>query len=415
MRIGIDIRTTQLGSGVRGIGTYIFDLIEGVARLAPENEYVLIAFPDLPLPERLQSLPASCRVTLLPTRRLHATQLFIRRRVRRVWRLYYQQRQREHRRGLERIAEREKLDVLHLATVTEEFFYADGCFRCRVVKTLYDLIPLVLREEFLREWHGIHWYIYESQIASYRRADAVAAISEATRQDGITRLSLPPEKVHVVPPAISPDFFPVTDAARRKDCLARYGLCGPYFLFCSGNGVNKNRERVLQAFAQFAERHPSGADCHLVFAGPQTADHVAPLKLQAFELGLSARQFKVTGFVPDEDLVTLYSAATALVTPSLYEGFGLPAAQAMACGTPVIASDRSSHPEVVGDAGLLVDPYCVEAIADAMLRLAQDPVLRADLSARGQERVRRFSGENQARAMLAVYRDSSTEENGQGK
>ena len=127
------------------------------------------------------------------------------------------------------------------------------------------------------------------------------------------------------------------------------------------------------------------------------------MQMKAYQAGLSRKQLVFTGFVSDADLVTLYAGATALVSPSLYEGFGLPAGQAMRAGTPVIASDRTSQPEVVGDAGLLVDPEDVGAIAGAMRRLAGEPGLRAELSARGRERVRRFDWQHQAQAMLAVY------------
>jgi glycosyltransferase involved in cell wall biosynthesis len=400
MRIGIDVRTTQLDQGLRGIGKYVYDLVEGLSRMAPENEYLLIAFPDRPLPHRLQSLPASCRIAPLPTRRLEG--LAWRRRLPYAWkRCYASYCRRENRRGLERAAHRETLDVLHLPCVVEPAFFSDGNFPCRVVKTIHDLIPLVLPDEHLRKWSAADRHVYQAQVASFRRADVVVAISRSTRDDTIKYLGLPPEKIRVVPNAVSEEFTPITDAARLKATFEKYGIWHPYFLFCSGDGYTKNRERVIEAFVQFAQRHPE--PFQMVFVGPRGWSQSAQLAHMAQDRGLNHSQFLVTGFVPDADLVTLYAGAAALVAPSLYEGFGLPPAQAMRAGTPVIASDRSSQPEVVGDAGILVDPQSVDAIAEAMLCLARDPALRAELSARGRERVRRFRWQNQARAMLEIY------------
>ncbi len=400
MRIGIDVRASQLVHGQRGIGKYTRDLVDGLVRLAPENEYVLLAFPDLPLPDWLEPLPPRCQVVPVPTRCL-AENTWIHR-VRRAWRLYYLDRQREHMHDLERAAKREGLDVLHLPCVIERSFYSDGHFHCRVVKTLYDLIPLAMADELYNRWGHIDKYVYRQQTDSYRRADVVAAISESARQDAMKHLGLSPEKVRAVPCVVSEEFVPISDVVRLQACREKYGIRHPFFLFCSGDGVNKNRERVIAAFGQFAPRHPE--PYHLVFVGPREFGDTDRLKAIAFDLGLDREQLLITGFVPDDDLVTLFSGAAALVSPSLYEGFGLPAAQAMQAGTPVIGADCSSHPEVIGDAGLLVDPYSVDAIAEAMLCLARDADLRAHLSARGRERVRRFRWQNQAQAMLQIYR-----------
>lgn len=400
MKIGIDIRTTQGAQGLRGIGRYVYELVEGLVRMAPDNEYVLIAFDDLPLPPRLEAQVPPCRVACLPTRRLEG--LLWRPRLGRVWRrLWADVCRRRHRRGLGRVARQEGLDVLHLPGVVDGRLFLDGNPPCRVVKTLYDLIPLAMPRQGIETWSWIDRYVYRRQVESLRHADVVVAISQSARQDAIRYLGLPPEKIRVVACAVSDEFAPITDRARLEASFARYRLCPPYFLFCSGSGTNKNQERVIEAFSGFARacREPH----QLVFAGARGKDETEYVENIARRCGLSAEQFRVTGYVPDDDLVALFCGAQALVTPSLYEGFGLPAAQAMRAGTPVIASDRSSHPEVVGEAGILVDPERVDAIADALLRVARDPDLRADLAARGLKRVERFDWHHQARALLDIY------------
>ena len=400
MRIGIDIRAAQLGSATRGIGKYIFDLVEGVARLAPEHEYVLIALPDKPLPEPLATLPACCRVALLPTPLqdwhpwMHP--------VPRVWRLRYLQNRRAHARALRQLARRERLDVLHLPSPMEERYFAvAGRASCKVIVTFLDAIPAVFPQEILAEWPATRAFVYGLNLNSVKEADIVVAISESARQDAIQYAHVPAGKLGVVYLTVSEEFHPVTDAARLQECRERLGIRAPYFLFCSAPDFTKNRERIIQAFAQFRDGWPE--PYQLVFVTPKVEYAMTDVRRVAFDVGLDCRDLIYTGFVSDEELNCLYSGATALVSPSLYEGFGLPAGQAMRAGTPVIASDRSSQPEVVGDAGLLVDPYDVGAIAGAMRRLAGDAGLRAELSARGRERARLFDWQNQAQAMLNIY------------
>jgi len=402
MKIGIDIRATQLGgSGERGIGRYTYDLVHGLAKEAPENEYILIATPEHPIPAALPFLPSCCRIAMLPTRFMG--DFTWGQPIPKVWRLRYLRFQKEHEAGLRHLVQRERLDVIHLTSSFEPRFFAGVNVHCPVVMTLYDLIPLAFKDEIYLNWPEATRYVYQLQLASFRRANAVAAISESARQDGIKHIGLSPDRVHVVPCTIASQFTPFSDEERgaaRTQCRERFGLRHPFFLFCSGAGFTKNRDRVLEAFARFADQH--SPNYHLVFTGPSGGDEDR-LRLMAFNLGLSAKQFVLAGYVSNEELVTLFGGALALVTPSLYEGFGLPAAQAMRMGTPVIASDRSSHPEVVGDAGLQVDPYNVEAIMQAMLQIAKDSGLRARLSQAGQQRAERFRPENQARALLDVY------------
>jgi glycosyltransferase involved in cell wall biosynthesis len=231
------------------------------------------------------------------------------------------------------------------------------------------------------------------------RARRTIAVSRATRDDLIRSYGVPAERIGVVYHGHNPAFGPPGDAERLR-VRARYGLELPYFLFVGTLQPRKNYERLLRAFDRFAAE---AREPHLlVLAGARgwQADRLE----RALAATRSSAAVRLLGYVDDADLPGLLGGAVALVLPSLYEGFGLPALEAMACGTPVLASTTSSLPEVVGDAGLLVDPLDVDAIAGALGRLADDPALRAELAARGRARAAAFTWERAARETLAQLR-----------
>jgi glycosyltransferase involved in cell wall biosynthesis len=233
---------------------------------------------------------------------------------------------------------------------------------------------------------------------SARVADAVIVPSEAVRQDVRRILRMRPERVFVIPEAAGPAFHPqgagAVEAVRR-----RYGLEGPFLLSVGSLEPGKNRERLLQAFARLRAR---GLEHTLAVVGQRAWRYEGEAPL-AQRLGL-ADSVRFMGYVPAADLPALYNAADLFVFPSLREGFGLPALEALACGTPVVASNVSAVPEVVGDAALQVCPYDVEALANAIERLLGDDGLRADLRARGLERAAGFTWEKAARQTVEVYR-----------
>jgi glycosyltransferase involved in cell wall biosynthesis len=231
---------------------------------------------------------------------------------------------------------------------------------------------------------------------SVAQADHVVAVSEATRQDLIELYQTPPDKITVVHHGVTPDFKPVEDPARLAAVRQKYGLGGQPFILTLGTiQPRKNYQRLVQAFARI---DPSLA---LVIVGSRGWYDDAIFD-EVRRLGLEQRVY-FPGFVADADLPALYSAASLFVYPSLYEGFGLPALEAMACGTPVIASNQSSLPEVVGDAGLLVDPRHVEVITEAMLRVLADDALRQQLAQAGRRRAAQFTWEQVAAKMIDLY------------
>ncbi len=244
---------------------------------------------------------------------------------------------------------------------------------------------------------GLRAYLGHVVPRSVARADHVLADSEATRQDLIELYGTPADKVSVLYSGVDKRFRPVADELVLEEVRHRYGIGeGPYILSVGTVQPRKNYGRLAEAL------HRLGRPAiRLVIAGGRGWLDDA-LYTQIAALGLEER-VKFTGFVADEDLPALYSGACVFAFPSLYEGFGLPPLEAMACGVPVVASNTSSVPEVVGDAALVVDPYDVGALAEALERLLDDGELRSTLIARGRARARQFSWAAAARKLRAHY------------
>ncbi len=225
------------------------------------------------------------------------------------------------------------------------------------------------------------------------------AVSEATRLDLIREMKISPEKIdRVYEAADAGKFSPADELSIRKVC-ERYGLqAGKYFLALSTIEPRKNLKRSIEAFLQMREKHP-GSDIRMVIAGKSGWKIREALDRDAKKYS----EIVFTGFVPEEDLPPLYSGALALSFASLYEGFGLPALEAMQCGTSVIYGNRGALPEIVADAGISVDPLNKEEIVEAMVRIATDHTLRDQLRKRATERAQQFDWDRCARETLESY------------
>jgi glycosyltransferase involved in cell wall biosynthesis len=269
----------------------------------------------------------------------------------------------------------------------------------RSVATVHDLGFL-----YHPEAHTLSQNLYLRWSTRYnaRAAICVVADSEATRRDLVKLYGIPEEKIVVVYPGRDDTLAPITDPAKLKAARDRYGLAGPYFLYVGTLQPRKNLVRLVEAFAKMLEESdqvlPSGL--HLVLAG-QKGWLADDLLGQVRKLGLGNRVV-LTGYVPDSDLPALLSGALAFVFPSLYEGFGLPVLEAMACGTPVVCSNTSSLPEVARNAALLVEPQDTTALAEALARIAGEEELRTTLTERGLARVQDFSWQRSAEQVLGV-------------
>ncbi|MDQ2807029.1 MAG: glycosyltransferase family 4 protein [Chloroflexota bacterium] len=269
--------------------------------------------------------------------------------------------------------------------------------------TVYDLIP-ILQPQFFSYSAG-HDRRFRAIMQSLLPDGWALCISEATKADLCNYLPIAPERVQVTYLAADPDlFYPCTDPAAIQATRRKYGIPeGAYILSVNTLEPRKNIAQALHAFARLVhEQHLTDLSFVLVGAKGWQYDTIFDTITAAGTRGLQDRII-VTGYVEDDDLAPLYSGATAFVYPSFYEGFGLPPLEAMQCGVPVISSNTSSLPEVVGDAGILVDPHDGDALCQALWTLYRDPAQRATLAAAGLARAQRFSWAQTVAQTLAAY------------
>ena len=262
------------------------------------------------------------------------------------------------------------------------------------VFTLHDL-TFCLHSQMHSSWN--RWFLTLMVPRFLRAANAVIADSECTKGDATRLYGIDEAKIKVIYPGVKARFHPA-DSETIEAARARYSLPERFILFVGTIEPRKNLNTLLEAYQALRSR---GSNFNLVIVG-KTGWLYESLFRRLRELGVEG-EVAFPGFIPDVDLPALYSAADLFVFPSLYEGFGLPPLEAMACGTPVIVSDTSSLPEVVGDAGLLVDPYDVKGLAIAIERVLTDAQLQTEMRTKGLERAKQFTWEKAARETLAVY------------
>lgn len=288
--------------------------------------------------------------------------------------------------------ETRKLDLLHGCA-----FAAPLVTGCPTVVTVHDL-------SFLRHPDAFRLpnrlYLRLLTVLSTRRAARVIAVSESTRRDVIALCGVAGDRVIAVPNGVSERFCPA-DAAAVAEFRRRRGLPERYILFLGTLEPRKNVVRLLDAYA--AWRRASREPVILVIAGGKGWFYQT-IFAQVARLGLEEAVL-FPGFVPSDELPWWYRAAELFVYPSLFEGFGLPVLEALACGTPTITSRASSLPEVAGDAALLVDPEDTGELTDAIARLSSDPLLADELRSAGPRQAGRFTWSRTAAATAGVYRD----------
>jgi glycosyltransferase involved in cell wall biosynthesis len=370
MRIGFDARLVFYQQA--GIGQYILHLVQGLARLLKPHDpgektsqhelWVLRSRKARPL-----SLPAWVHQAKLWTpshHRFESTALRIE-------------------------LTGKRLDLLHSPDFIPPF---GGRFRS--VITIHDLnfvhYPQFLTPESARYYGQIHQAV--------KRADHIITDSHWTRDDVINYLEVSPDRVTTIHLAADPVFRPITDQQEARRAATRFGLPPEFVIFVGTLEPRKNVPTLLKAFRQLRDR---GFDVHLAIVGRK-----GWLYEEIFSTVTALKLADCVHFlenVSNEDLVRLYNAASCLALPSYYEGFGLPPLEAMACGTPVVVSDRSSLPEVVGDAGLVIDPGNPEDLTEALMRILDDSDLQASLRQKGLIQSGEFSWAKAARETIAIY------------
>jgi glycosyltransferase involved in cell wall biosynthesis len=287
-----------------------------------------------------------------------------------------------------------RADIVHSTTFCAPRFRAP---RRRLVATIYDCTFVTHPESHLVA--NVEHCLRGTRLA-IERADVLIAISESTRRDLIERMGAPADRIVVTQLAADPGLARVTDPVRLAQVRRRYGLPERFVLSLGAMEPRKNLARLLEAFVALAPAVRK--DVTLVVAGAQgwLNDSIHE-QVQKLGLGDSVR---FAGYIEEADLAAVYSLATVFAYPSLWEGFGLPVLEAMACGTPVLTANVSSLPEGAGDAAVLVPPNDVDAIAEGLGRLLEDDTLRRQLSERGYRRAASFSWERCALETLAVYK-----------
>lgn len=291
--------------------------------------------------------------------------------------------------GLPGLARLRGADLLHYPANFGNWFH-----RGDAVVTIHD-VSFLVHPEWFRPGRAAYYRLAVSR--AVRTARRLITDSNATAGDLMERLGVASDRIDVVPLGVDPAFgavAPETRAAAR----ARYGLPERFFLYVGTHEPRKNLGRLVEAFERIADSCPHD----LILAG-RSGWKNGPLR-RKIEASRWRDRIRMPGFIRREDLPAVMAAAQAFVWPSLYEGFGLPPLEAMACGVPVLTSCVSSLPETVGDAALTVDPRDTEAIAAGMARLAEDDALRAGLARKGRERAEGFAWRRTAELTVAAYR-----------
>lgn len=289
---------------------------------------------------------------------------------------------------------RERVDLLHCPKSAIPFLSP-----CPVVVTLHDLIPL-MHPETEKLAARLYWRL-QIPIAA-RRSGYIITDSEHARHEIIENFRVPPEKIRAIMLGFNPSMLEPRDPAAGAAIRERYGLPEGYILYVGTIQPRKNLDTLIEAFSSI--RNEKGYPGKLVIVGRKGWLYDR-LFARIAELGLRDEVI-FTGFVPDEELPFIYDGARLFVYLSLFEGFGLPPLEAMACGVPVITSDTTSLPEVVGDAGITVPPTDLDRVREAICRVLGDDTLAASMVERGRARARRFSWAAAAGETLEIYRQT---------
>jgi len=374
LRIVVDVRRV----GDFGIGTYIHGLLHALAAIDAANEYILVALPhhqDVQSTEEdFSGLPPNFKTVT-------------------------------YRRA-------DSYALNHLSF---------PWFLHRLAPSLVHIplnhVPLCMMEPYIVTIHDMATLLFETgsglrmQMRRFLlrrgllRARRILAVSEATRRDVRDALNIPAERISLAYNAPNPDFFRPAQGDRAR-ILERYQIDYPFLLYAGNIRPQKNIPRLVEAFAVARERlsrHPVYHDLRLIIIGDEISRY--PSVRRAVIQARVERAVRFLGFVPFEALRIFFEKAALFVFPSLYEGFGLPPLEAMATGTPVVASNVSALPEVLGDAALLVNPENVFDIARAIQEGLLDEDLRCELIAKGKAQAARYSWERTAREVLEVYRE----------
>jgi glycosyltransferase involved in cell wall biosynthesis len=368
MRIAIN--TLAMRRELYGVGNYIKHLVACLSKLDSKNEYLLFASREND--HHLKHLGGNFRVQYAPSNRT----------IRLAWEQLI----------LPRRLKRERIDVYHGTTFVTPLHKTS-----RQVVSIHDMTFYLTPER-----HSLHKRVYFRAMIpkAVRGSDRVIAISESTKRDLLRLLDVEADKISVVPLGVDSRFSPAVDEAVLAGVREKYNLPSKFILFVGMIEPRKNLQILLDVY----EAAGLDEDIDLVLAGNLGWDYQGLLRKIA-DSPVSHR-IRMLGYIADADLPALYTLATLFVYPSVYEGFGLPVLEAMACGTPVVTSNVSSLPEVAGDAAVLFDPSDSRSLASALQEVLGSSQLRKSMSERGRQRAQLFTWERTAQKTLETYQRS---------
>lgn len=401
MRIVIDLQGAQGASRHRGIGRYSLSLAQAMVRNRGEHEILIVL--NAMLPESIEPIRAAFDGLL--------SQDNIR-----VWQangpvhpLDPENTWRRHTAELTREAFLASLepDIVHITSLFEGFgddaIHSIGLAPEQIptAVTLYDLIPLMQSDSYLKP-NPTYEAFYREKLGYLKRADLYLAISESSRQEVIDYLGAAPEQAVNIAAAADANFKPALVCETEKKALcARFGLVRPFLMYSGATDERKNHLRLIKAFSLL----PSALrnNYQLAIVGHLPSEHRERFEAYAKLCGLGSTDVIVTGRVTDKEMVQFYNLSELFVFPSWHEGFGLPALEAMSCGAPVIGSNTSSLPEVIGRADALFDPFDEQAISQKIAEVLTNDRLRADLAHHGLEQSKKFSWDESATRAIAAF------------
>ena len=363
----IAINTLPMKRKLHGVGNYIKNLVWSLSRIDSVNEYLILGSHENLC--HLSGLPGSFQVHSAPGAP--------------VQRILWEQS------VLPAVLKRKKIDLYHGPA-----FIAPLLKTCPQIVTIHDASFRLTPERHSLPRRVFYRHIVPSIM---RASDGIIAVSRSAKSDLLDVARVPQEKISVIPLGVDTQFQPVHDPHRLEQLRYKYSLPRDFILYVGMIEPRKNLDTLVDAY--LADSLSTRFD--LVLAGGLGWNYSG--LLQKIHASGAAHCIRLLGYIPDSDLPALYTAASAFAYPSLYEGFGLPVLEAMACGTPVVTSSVSSLPEVAGTAALLTDPHDHGALASALRALLSNHNLRAELSARGLQRARSFTWEQTARKTLALY------------
>ncbi|HYV25230.1 MAG TPA: glycosyltransferase family 1 protein [Pyrinomonadaceae bacterium] len=367
MHIAIDAHS--VGNQLAGNETYALNLIEALAEVDQSNQYTLYVTRQSAIDRfanRWPNFKIKRTVPHTPLVRIPVT--------------------------LSAELRRNPVDVLHVQ------YTAPPLAPCAVVATIHDLSFEHLPETFNRRSRA---QLRLTVRRTARKAAQILTLSEFSRQDIIDTYSIAPDRVSVTPAAAASHFKPIEDETELRKIREAYGIERDYILLVSSIQPRKNLIRLIEAYSCLRGLRPEGKLPQLVLVGKR--GWLDNETFRAAQRHSANNDIAFTGYVAEKDLPALYSGATCFVYPSFFEGFGLPVLEAMQCGAPVIAGNRTSIPEVVGKAGLLFDPFDTNSLVQALTRVLDDSEYRAVLRMQGLERARQFDWKRTARMTLQTY------------